>query len=93
MKTISLRGIDEQTAGKLKDEAKRKNTSVNALVLELVRHGLGLQPAPHRRRIHRDLDHLAGTWTEKDAEAFLETIQVFEEVDKDLWRETDSSGH
>jgi len=93
MKTISVRGLDEQTAKKLKDEAKRKNLSVNALVLDLLRRSIGLKPASHRREIHHDLDHLAGTWSEEEAREFLESTRSFEEVDTELWRETDTSGH
>ncbi|MDZ7659449.1 hypothetical protein [Fodinibius sp.] len=91
MKTISIRGLDEETAAKLKDEAKRKNLSVNALVLDLVRRGIGLKPASERRRVYHDLDHLAGSWSQEEAAQFLESIQCFEEVDKELWRETDTS--
>jgi hypothetical protein len=93
MKTISVRGVDEETAAKLKDEARRKNLSINALVLDLIRRGIGLKPASHRRQIHHDLDHLAGTWSEEEAREFLESIRIFEEVDKEQWRETDTSGY
>jgi len=93
MKTISVRGLDDQTAAKLKDEAKRKNLSVNALVLDLLRRGIGVKPASQRRAIHNDLDHLAGTWSDEEAREFQESTRSFEEVDKELWRETDTSGH
>ena len=39
MANISLRGLDESTALRLKDEARRRGLSVNALVLQLIRQG------------------------------------------------------
>ncbi len=93
MKTISLRGIDEETAAKLKEEALRKNLSVNALILQLIQRGIGLKVPSGRRPVFHDLDALAGTWTEEEAAEFLESIRDFEEVDEELWREANTAGH
>jgi plasmid stability protein len=86
MANLSLRGIDERTAARLKSEARRRGVSVNALVLELIRQGVGLKPREAERAVHHDLDSLAGTWDEKEAEAFLEAVSDFEQIDKALWR-------
>lgn len=87
MKNISLRGIDEETSRHLKKEAARQSTSVNALILGLIRQGVGLAKGGQARRpVHHDLDALAGTWTEKEATAFLNATKDLEEIDKDLWK-------
>lgn len=86
MANLSLRGIDEKTAARLKSEARRRGLSVNALVLQLIRQGVGLKAPETQRVVHHDLDALAGTWDEKDAAAFLEAVSDFEQVDKALWR-------
>jgi len=86
MKAISLRGIDDEVAHRLKDEAQRQGTSVNSLILQLVRKGVGLQATVPRRPVYHDLDSLAGTWNAEEASAFLDSISDFEQVDPGLWR-------
>jgi hypothetical protein len=93
MKTISLRGIDDETAARLKEQARKENLSVNALILRLIRRGIGLAPGSPRHQRHQELDALAGTWSRDEAAQFLESIRDFEAVDEDLWRETDPAGH
>ena len=85
MAMLSIRGIDEQTSSLLKQEAKRRGISMNALILELLRRGVGLSSA---KPTYHDLDHLAGTWTAEEAAAFLETQQDFERIEEDLCKRT-----
>ena len=93
MKTISLRGVDEAIAKRLKEEAAQRGTSVNTLILQFIRSGIGLKAPALRRHKHHDLDQLAGTWTEEDAAEFMHTVSDFEYIDKELWSEADTSGH
>jgi len=86
MANISLRGIDDQTASRLKEEAKRRRVSVNALILNLIKHGVEADSRMRRRRVYHDLDALAGTWTAKEASEFLKALADFEQVDPELWR-------
>ena len=86
MANISLRGIDDQTASRLKEEAKRRRGSVNALILNLIKHGVEADSRMRRRRVYHDLDALAGTWTAKEASEFLKALADFEQVDPELWR-------
>ncbi|GAB6058161.1 hypothetical protein [Desulfonatronum parangueonense] len=84
MTTISLRGIDADTKQMLKAEAERTGASINSLILEYIRKGLGIgqdQGAPHD-----DLDHLAGTWTETDENSFREATEPFGQIDEGMWR-------
>ena len=83
---ISLRGIDEETAARLKEEAKRRRVSVNALILNLIKSGVEAGSRMRRRRVYHDLDALAGTWTAEEASEFLKAVADFEEVDQELWR-------
>ena len=86
MATLSIRGLDDETTKLLKDAARKAGSSVNAQVLELIRQGLGLAEGRGRRGRHRDLDHLAGTWSEDDAREFEAATAAFEVVDEELWR-------
>jgi plasmid stability protein len=82
---LTIRGLDEATSERLKHEAALRGTSVNTLVKHLLRVGLGLDRRSPRRR-HGDLDALAGTWSEQEAEEFARAVEPFERVDPELWR-------
>ena len=85
MCAITIRGIDETTARILKERARKEGVSVNAVLLKTLRESLGLEK---RRRtvIYDDLDHLAGTWSEKDFVEFQKRIADFEIVDEKMWK-------
>jgi plasmid stability protein len=85
MKSISLRGIDDEIAQRLREEAQRQGTSVNALILQFVRKGVGFQTTAPRRPVYHDLDALADTWSAEEASAFLDSLSDFEQVDRGLW--------
>lgn len=84
MSTLTLRGIDERIADTLKERAKKEKSSVNALMLRIIKESLGLEKKK-RRTLHDDLNHLAGTWSEQEATEFAQTITHFESVDENLW--------
>ncbi len=85
MSTITIRGIDETTARILKERAKKEGISVNAVLLKTLRESLGLEKK-RRVDIHKDLDHLAGTWSGKDFAEFQKKIADFEIVDEKMWK-------
>lgn len=85
MTTMTLRGIDDTVAAALKERARREDTSVNAVMLKILRESLGIEKKK-RTVVHHDLDHLAGTWTEQDAAEFASATAVFEKVDEDMWQ-------
>jgi hypothetical protein len=85
MSTITLRGIDPQLAQTLKERARQENSSVNALLLSIVKESLGLEKK-QRRKQYSDLDHLAGTWSAQEAAEFEQAIGSFATVDENLWQ-------
>lgn len=84
MPGFSLRGIDEQVHRALKERAERSGISINALILDCIHKGLGIGGA--KRNKYHDLDHLAGTWTDREKEEFLAAVRDFEAVDEGLWK-------
>lgn len=80
MATISVRGLDSDQIEALKDLARRQGISLNRLVLERLQDGRGSEGRPHE-----DLDALAGTWSEWDAQDFAVAIAPLEQIDPDLW--------
>jgi plasmid stability protein len=85
MATMTLRGIDERLAGALKERAKKEDSSVNTVMLKILKESLGLEKKK-RRVLYDDLDHLAGTWSAQDAAEFGQATALFETVDEDLWK-------
>ena len=85
MTTMTLRGIDDTIAKSLKEMARRENTSVNAVMLRIIKESLGLDKK-RRQTVYDDLDHLAGTWNVQDAAEFESATAVFEKIDEDIWK-------
>ena len=85
MKTITLRGIDEELEKALRTVARETGSrSLNATVLHVLRESLGLTKR-RRHDVHHDLDHLAGTWSDAERKEFEEATALLGRVDKDLW--------
>ena len=61
----------------------KRGISMNKFVLHLLDETL---LTGKRKKYHDDLDHLAGTWTEKEAEEFEAHISDFEKIDPDDWK-------
>ncbi len=85
MTTMTLRGIDDTIAKSLKEMARRENTSVNAVMLRIIKESLGLDKK-RRQTVYDDLDHLAGTWNVQDAAEFESATAVFEKIDAEIWK-------
>ncbi len=50
------------------------------------RAGIGMKRIFLDTNFYDDLDHLAGTWSKKDAAEFERATAVFGKVDEDLWK-------
>jgi len=55
-------------------------------VRELLNEALGPVTKETSTAPHHDLDALAGTWSDEEADSFLSTIADFDRVDEDLWK-------
>ena len=85
MGTMTLRGIDERISGALKERDRKEDSSVNTVMLRILKESLGLE-RKKRSVLYDDLDCLAGTWSAQDAAEFEWATAVFESVDKDIWK-------
>lgn len=86
MASMSIRGLDEQTLARLKRQAEEEGSSLNSLVLHLLQGaGTATQPGGALRKFD-DLDALAGTWSDEEAQAFERHTAAFAEVDAALWQ-------
>ena len=86
MGSLSIRGVDEELSMRLKDAARRSNRSVNQYVLELLRQKTGIEKTKRFTKIHSDLDHLFGSWSEAEHNAVQGKIDVERIIDDELWK-------
>jgi len=85
MSTMTIRGLDELTVTALKEKAKQEGTSVNAALVKLLQEELGLKKKK-RTVVYNDLNHLAGTWSDKDYKEFQKRTKDFEKIDETMWK-------
>ena len=83
---LTIRGLDPQLQIKIRELARRERISLNKAALRLLERGAGIEKRGDSDRIGHSLDHLIGTWSQRDADAFLESIQTCEQIDPDLWK-------
>lgn len=83
---LTIRGVDERLRQALELEAQSRGISLNRAVLVLLRRAIGLGEAAGPPLVYADLDPLAGTWTDEEADAFDRRIAEQRAVDEDLWR-------
>ena len=78
---LTVRNLPGQLAAALDHEKRRRGTSLNQTVINLLEQSLGINSTRSN-----GLLRLAGTWTEAEQQKFLAGIQEFEEIDQDLWK-------
>lgn len=83
MKALTIRKVDARLAAALTRETRRRGTSLNQTVLDLLRTALGMdEPRPRTNGLEKH----AGTWTAEDLEEFEANVAMFEKIDPELWR-------
>lgn len=85
MVTMSIRGLDDKALSRLKYQAEQEGSSLNSLVLRLLQNTGPLVQSKTLIKFD-DLDNFAGTWSEKETQAFEHSTAAFTEVDPALWK-------
>ena len=85
MTQLTIRNIEQQLHQALKHEANRKNTSMNRLVVHILKEAMGLKEQS-TQKVYHDLDHLAGTWSEEEFSEFEKATEAFEQIDEEMWQ-------
>ena len=80
-KQYTVRGVPERVDDKVREQAQKYHKSLNALLLEALAKGLGVN---EEQVTCHDMDDLVGTWVED--EAFDQAIAAFRVVDEGLWK-------
>lgn len=87
MQQLTLRGFDDELEKSIRSEAKRRNLSLNQVVIDALRKAFGLtEKTRGYGQIGRSLDHLAGRMTAENAEEVLDGIAHLEQIDESLWK-------
>lgn len=83
MRHLTIRHVPPELARALDEEKRRRGTSLNRTVLELLAKALGLGSAG---RQSNGLRRFAGTWTKEQFDEFERAVEVTEQIDEELWR-------
>ena len=83
MEHLTVRRLPAPIAKALNAERKRRGTSLNQTVIDLLSQSLGVLPASPKSN---GLRRLAGRWSEEEFREFQEAIAVTEQIDEELWR-------
>ena len=85
MKSITIHGVDDQLAARLKQTAESGGASVNRTVKRLLEEGLGMKPKPqgHNRE---QFEAFLGIWSKENLEEFRRATVELTSVDGEDWR-------
>lgn len=86
MKAITLRGLDDTTAERLKKAAMQEGKSSNQFILDTLKERLGMKKSKRRTVVHHDMDQLFGLWSEGEFREIQGKIDSGRTIDQELWR-------
>ncbi len=86
MKSISIRGVDDQLDSLLKAEAKAARKSVNQFVLETLKKQVGLVKKKRYTHVYYDLDNLFGKWSEDEFVEIQGKINAERRIEQEIWK-------
>ncbi len=82
MANLTIKQIEEGLLQRLREQASRRNQSMNSFIRELLARAVGYEPGA---TTYDDLSDLAGVWSEEDQREFDDRTRPFREVDPSLW--------
>ena len=87
MNQLTIRGFDDELAGRIRQLANAEGISLNRAVLKLLRRGAGLGERHDKPDLVGDsLDHLIGTWTAEDAAEMNRALEDLSRTDEEMWK-------
>ena len=87
MNQLTIRGFDDELAGRIRQLANAEGISLNRAVLKLLRRGAGLgERHDNSNRVGDSLDHLIGTWTAQDAAEMNRALEDLSRIDEEMWK-------
>ena len=87
MKQLTVRNLGPELERRLREIAKRRDTSLNKAAVYLMRKGAALGGvAGERPTIGDSLSEFRGTWSEEDERAVLAAVADLDRMDDEFWR-------
>jgi kynureninase len=83
MRHLTIRQVPPELARALDEEKRRRGTSLNRTVIDLLAQTLGLRPHAPRSN---GLAALAGKWSKAELVRFEKAVALTEQIDEELWR-------
>ena len=80
MKTLTVRGVPAELGRALNEEKRRRGTSLNQTVLDLLKQSLGVG-IPRSNGLGR----FAGGWTNAEFREFEAATRDFGKIDPEMW--------
>jgi hypothetical protein len=85
VKTITLRNLPPEIQDHVEAKSRELGLSLNKTVLRLLEASLSPSEKILGVARHRDLDHLAGSWSAGEADEFDRTLDEQRRIDPTLW--------
>ena len=87
MTQLTVRGIDEDLHRALKEASARQEMSMNRYLVRVLNESVGQYQVANstKEQEYTDLDHLAGTWSEEDADEFDQALASQRVIDEAMW--------
>ncbi len=85
MKTVTIRGIDENLDKMIKTMAGKAGMSINQWLIMALKKVTRLDRDKVFNEYH-DLDALAGGWSKEEALQFKKNTGIFEAIDEEIWK-------
>ena len=82
MRHLSIRNVPEDLAIAIQSEKTRRDTSLNQVVIDLLRQSLGIDS----RKRSNGLAKLAGAWSAQGHKDFEAALASTERIDEEMWR-------
>jgi hypothetical protein len=84
MGAITVRNLPPAVVKAVKEKARREKLSLNKAIVALLEEATGSKAA--KRVLHRDLDHLAGRWSEQEYRDMTEAVREQRQIDPEMWK-------
>ena len=86
--SLTISNLDDETYRRLQADALLHGSDVESIARNALTKGLAADRAisPANGPPYRDLDFMAGTWTEAETQEFLEIVGEFRRIDPEIWQ-------
>ena len=84
MSAITVRNLPPAVVKAVKEKARREKLSLNKAIVALLEEATVSRTGKNVR--HRDLDHLAGSWSEQEYEQITSAVREQRQVDPEMWK-------